>query len=90
VPQVIVPLAYDQFDNAARVTTLCAGARESGGAAGTRPRALTRTLRRLLDRAEMRAGCTRVAALAAADAARGLGAEVERVLDERSVTAGSR
>ena len=90
VPQVIVPLAYDQFDNAARVTALRAGSRESGGTAGARPRALARTLRRLLDSAEVRAGCARVAALAAADAARGLGAEVERVLDERSVTAGSR
>ncbi len=90
VPQVIVPLAYDQFDNAARVTALRAGARESGGTAGARPRALARTLRRLLDSAEVRAGCARAAALAAADATRDLGAEVERVLDERSVTAGSR
>ncbi|HEY8973571.1 MAG TPA: nucleotide disphospho-sugar-binding domain-containing protein, partial [Burkholderiaceae bacterium] len=90
VPQVIVPLAYDQFDNAARVAALQAGARESGGTAGARPRALARTLQRLLDSAEVRAGCARVAALAAADAGRDLGAQVERALDERSVTAGSR
>jgi rhamnosyltransferase subunit B len=90
VPQVIVPLAYDQFDNAARVAALHAGARESGGTAGARPRALARTLQRLLDSAEVRAGCARVASLAAADAGRDLGAEVERALDERSVTAGSR
>jgi len=81
VPQVVVPLAYDQFDNAARVTALQAGARASGGTAGARPRALARTLRRLLDDDAVRAGCARVAALAAADTARDLGAEVERLLD---------
>ena len=90
VPQVIVPLAYDQFDNAARVTALHAGAREAGGTAGASPRALARTLRRLLDSAQVRAGCARVAALAAAGARRDLGAQVERLLDDRSVTAGSR
>ena len=90
VPQVIVPLAYDQFDNAARVTALQAGARESGGTAGASPRALARTLRRLLDSAEVRAGCAHVAELAAADARRDLGATVERLLDDRSVAAGSR
>ena len=90
VPQVIVPLAYDQFDNAARVTALHAGARESGGTAGARPRALARTLRRLLDSAQVRAGCARVAALAAADATGELGAQVERALDERSATPGPR
>src|SRR5262249_31774015 len=93
VPQVIVPLAYDQFDNAARwacdrcdraggVAALAAGAREAGGTAGARPRARARTRGRLLDSADVRAGCARVAALAAADAARDLGAEVERLLDE--------
>jgi len=81
VPQVIVPLAYDQFDNAARVTALRTGARESGGTAGARPRALARTLRRLLDDDAVRAGCARVAARAAADAAHDLGAQVERLLD---------
>jgi len=90
VPQVIVPLAYDQFDNAARVAALSAGARESGGTAGARPRALARTLRRLLDSADVRAGCARAAALAQLDAQRDLAGEIERLLDERSVTAGSR
>jgi rhamnosyltransferase subunit B len=90
VPQVIVPLAYDQFDNAARVAALHAGARQSGGTAGARPSALARTLRRLLDSADVRAGCARAAALATGDGARDLGAEVERVLDDRSATRGSR
>lgn len=90
VPQVIVPLAYDQFDNAARVTALRAGARESGGTAGARPRSLARTLRRLLDSAAVRAGCARVAALAAGDGRRDLGAEVERVLDDRCDATGPR
>lgn len=81
VPQVIVPLAYDQFDNAARVTALHAGARVAGGSAGARPRALARTLRRLLDDPAVRAGCAQVAALAAADAAHDLGAQVEALLD---------
>lgn len=90
VPQLIVPLAYDQFDNAARVVALAAGARASGGTAGARPHALARTLGRLLDSAEVRAGCARAAALAGADAAHGLGAQVEGLLDARSVQAGSR
>jgi rhamnosyltransferase subunit B len=70
VPQVIVPLAYDQFDNAARVTALAAGCGLAGGAAGARPRALARALERLLASAEIRAGCANVARLAAVDAAR--------------------
>jgi rhamnosyltransferase subunit B len=81
VPQVIVPLAYDQFDNAARVCALGVGARASGGTAGAGPRALTRALGRLLDDPAVRAACARVAARAAADAARDLGAQVEHALD---------
>lgn len=81
VPQVIVPLAYDQFDNAARVRTLHAGARVAGGTAGARPRALARVLRRLLEDPAVRAACTRTGALAVADAARDLGAQVEAALD---------
>ena len=80
VPQVIVPLAYDQFDNAARVRALAAGAAVRGGVAGAKPRALASALQRLLDSADIRAGCARVAALAAADAAHGLGEQVERLL----------
>ena len=80
VPQVIVPLAYDQFDNAARVMALAAGAGVGGGAAGARPRALAATLRRLLDSKAIRAGCAQAAARCAADAARDLGARAERLL----------
>ena len=69
VPQVIVPLAYDQFDNAARVEALAAGCGLAGGAAGARPRALARALERLLASPGIRAGCARAARLAAADAA---------------------
>src|ERR1700748_1110735 len=78
VPQVIVPLAYDQFDNAARVRALAAGASVAGGTAGARPRALASALARLLDSNPIRAGCARVAALAATDAGHALGAQVER------------
>ena len=80
VPQVIVPLAYDQFDNAARVVALAAGAWVAGGAAGPRPRALAAALRRLLDSEAARAGCARVAGLAAQDAAHDLAGQVERLL----------
>jgi len=90
VPQVIVPLAYDQFDNAMRVAALAAGARVSGGMAGARPRALAATLQRLLDSAEVRAGCARVAALAAADGTRDLAAEVERLIDSPAAAPTSR
>jgi rhamnosyltransferase subunit B len=89
VPQVVVPLAYDQFDNAARVVALRAGACLAGGLAGARPSALAGALRHLLDSGQVHASCARAACWAAADAQRDLGAEVERLLDDRSVTAGS-
>jgi len=81
VPQLIVPLAYDQFDNAARVEALEAGRGLAGGAAGTRPRALARALARLLASPEVRAGCARAARLAAGDAARDLSGQAEKLLD---------
>ena len=80
VPQVIVPLAYDQFDNAARVTALAAGASVRGGAAGARPRALAAALRGLLASDAIRAGCARTARLAAADERRDLAGQVEALL----------
>jgi rhamnosyltransferase subunit B len=80
VPQVIVPLAYDQFDNAARVRALAAGASVAGGTAGARPQALASALERLLGSAVIRTGCARAAALAAADAGHALGAQVEQLL----------
>ena len=67
VPQVVVPLAYDQFDNAARVTALHAGCGLPGGTAGARPRALARALGRLLASPRIAEGCRRAAQLAAAD-----------------------
>jgi rhamnosyltransferase subunit B len=81
VPQVIVPLAYDQFDNAARVEALAAGAMVRGGAAGARPRALAAALRRVLHSEAVRAGCARAAACCAEDAARELGAQAEILLE---------
>jgi rhamnosyltransferase subunit B len=80
VPQVIVPLAYDQFDNAARVEALGVGARLRGGRAGASPRALAAALRRLLDDPSMPAACARTARLAAADGRLDLGAQVENLL----------
>ncbi len=80
VPQVIVPLAYDQFDNAARVEALAAGAMVPGGAAGARPRTLAAALRRVLESDAIRAGCARAAARCAEDATRDLGGQVESLL----------
>jgi len=80
VPQVIVPLAYDQFDNAARVEALAAGTMVRGGAAGARPRALAAALHRVLDSEAIRAGCARAAARCAADARHDLGAQAELLL----------
>jgi len=80
VPQVIVPMAYDQFDNAARVEALVAGVRVAGGAAGPRPRALVAALRRLEDNDAIQIGCARAAALAAADSARDLAVLVESLM----------
>jgi rhamnosyltransferase subunit B len=67
VPQLIVPMAYDQFDNAARVEALHAGRALAGWRA--RPRGLAAALAGLLGSADIRAGCARAARLAAADVA---------------------
>jgi UDP:flavonoid glycosyltransferase YjiC (YdhE family) len=80
VPQAIVPLAYDQFDNAARVEALGAGLRVAGGAAGPNPRALAAALRRLESHDRIQIGCARAAALVAADSARDLAVLVESLL----------
>ena len=80
VPQVIVPLAYDQFDNAARVEALAAGHGVGGGAQGARPRALAAALRRLLASDAIRTGCARSAGLAAADERHDLCGQVEALL----------
>ena len=77
VPQLIIPLAYDQFDNGARVEALAAGRMLAGARA--RPRAIAATLRRMLDSDAIRAGCARTARLAAAQAP-DLAAQVEALL----------
>ena len=77
VPQLIIPLAYDQFDNGARVEALAAGRMLAGARA--RPRAIAATLRRMLDSDAIRAGCARAARLAAAQAP-DLAAQVEALL----------
>ncbi len=78
VPQLIVPMAYDQFDNGARVEALAAGRMLSGRRA--RPRALAAALAGLLGAESVRAGCARAARRAAVDAATDLGPELERLL----------
>jgi rhamnosyltransferase subunit B len=80
VPQLIVPLAYDQFDNAARVETLGAGRMLAGGGAGARPRAAAAALREMLACDATRSACARVARLAAADATLDLTGRVEMLL----------
>ena len=59
VPQLVVPLAYDQFDNAARVRSLGAGESLSLGA--VRRGGLTKTLRRLLASSALRDRCRELA-----------------------------
>jgi rhamnosyltransferase subunit B len=65
VPQLIIPLAFDQFDNGSRVEALRAGHMLTGWR--TRPRGLARALDDLLRSPDLRAGCARAAALVAAD-----------------------
>ena len=79
VPQLIIPLAYDQFDNGARVEALAAGRMLAGIRA--RPRAIAGALREMLASDAIRAGCARASQLAAADAGRDLAAQVEALLD---------
>jgi rhamnosyltransferase subunit B len=78
VPQLIVPMAYDQFDNGARVEALAAGKMLAGRRA--RPRVLAATLERMLASQEMRAGCTEAARRIADDAQEGIVGHVELLL----------
>ena len=55
VPQLVVPLAYDQFDNGARLEALHAGRMLAGWRA--RPRALAAVLAQLITAPEIQAGC---------------------------------
>jgi rhamnosyltransferase subunit B len=77
VPQGIAPLAYDQFDNAARVEALGAGRRLARGAG---PRALAAAIDALRGDPSLRAGAAAAARRAADDAAVPLGERAERAL----------
>ncbi len=58
-PQLVVPLAHDQFDNAARVVAMGAGA--SLHAARVTPARMARALRQVVENAEVAARCAEVA-----------------------------
>jgi len=78
VPQLILPLAYDQFDNGARVEALAAGRRLAGWRAG--PRGLAGALGSLLASPEVAHGCAQAARRLRADAGVDLAALAERLL----------
>ncbi len=78
VPQLVVPLAYDQFDNGARVARLDAGRVLAGWRA--RPRRLALTLAALLRSDAIRTGCAAVAARIAADEPARVVIEIEALL----------
>ncbi|MDQ1816202.1 glycosyltransferase [Massilia sp. CCM 9210] len=77
-PQLIVPMAYDQFDNAARVTALHAGMTLKAGKASAR--ALANALQQLLQSPEVHIGCSAVKARLAA------GSDLDGVLESISKT----
>ena len=62
-PQLVVPLAHDQFDNAARVRALGVGASVQAGR--LTPARMARQLGKVVGNAAMAAACGRVAAMAA-------------------------
>lgn len=79
VPQLVVPWAYDQFDNGARVAALGAG--RTSPAARRRPARLVGELAALLADARVRDGARAAAARVAADlAARRLDAVVDAIV----------
>jgi rhamnosyltransferase subunit B len=78
VPQLVVPLAFDQFDNGARVEALVAGRMLTGWQA--RPRGLARALDATLRSSAVRAGCARAAALVAGDERRDPVTDIEALL----------
>ncbi|MCE3605046.1 glycosyltransferase [Massilia sp. P8910] len=77
-PQLIVPMAYDQFDNAFRVTALHAGLTLKATRASAR--ALGDSLERLLQSPEIHIGCAAVKARLAA------GGSLDGVIDAISKT----
>ena len=81
VPQLVVPFAWDQFDNAARVVALGAG--DSLPASRLRAGGLARRLRTLLAASSVQEACTQVASRfgeAAVDEARRLCLRIETSL----------
>jgi rhamnosyltransferase subunit B len=78
VPQVVVPLAFDQFDNGARVEALGVGRLLTGWRAA--PRGLARAIEALLADPAVRAGCADAATLVAHDAGVDLAARIEGLL----------
>ncbi|MFM1988909.1 MAG: hypothetical protein RJA99_1866 [Pseudomonadota bacterium] len=80
VPQLVVPWAYDQFDNGARVVALGAG--RTSPAARRRPARLAAELAALLGDARVRDGARAAAGRIAGDArARRLDAVVDAIVD---------
>jgi len=84
VPQLVVPRAYDQFDNGARTVALGAG--RASYVAARRPARLATELAALLGDASVRAGAAAAAARIAADTRAGrLEAVVDAILDREAV-----
>jgi len=78
VPQLVLPRAFDQFDNAARVVALGAGLQRVHWR--IRPDTLTKALRRLLSDDAIAAACQRVARQAARDEGQALHDAVRAVM----------
>ena len=78
VPQLVVPLAYDQFDNGARVQALGAGRSIAGWRAG--PRGLAAALATLLASPAVAHACATAAKRVEADTAVDLALLAERLL----------
>jgi rhamnosyltransferase subunit B len=78
VPQVVVPLAFDQFDNGARLEALGVGRMLTGWHA--RPRAMARAIETLLDSPQVRAACAQAAARVSADESVDLVGRIEALM----------
>jgi rhamnosyltransferase subunit B len=78
VPQVVVPLAFDQFDNGARIQALGVGRLLTGWRSS--PGGLAHAIDALLADSSVRAGCLDAAALVARDAGVDLAGRAEALL----------
>jgi rhamnosyltransferase subunit B len=81
VPQIVLPLAFDQFDNGARLASLGVGRMLTGW--GTRPRSLARAIEAVLGDAGVRAACARAAERMAEDAQVDLVTRAETLFEGR-------